>query len=75
MQTSELKDLLIQRIQDIDDEVFLEALRTIIERPAPPYELSVFERQKIARARVQVDSGESFTNEEVFDKVNQWLKK
>ncbi len=74
MQTSELKDLLIQRIQDIEDEEFLNALKTIIERPSPPYELSAFEQQKIARARKQIDNGESLTHEEVFDQVNAWLK-
>lgn len=70
MQTSELKDILIQRIQAIEDETFLNALKVLpyLKTIDQPYKLNEFEEQKIARAREQVKKGEIFTQEEVFRK-------
>lgn len=72
MQTSELKDILIQRIQAIEDEAFLNALKVLTDLKTvdQPYKLNEFEEQKIARAREQVKNGEVFTQEEVFNKVD-----
>lgn len=76
MQTSELKDILIQRIQAIEDAPFLRALKVITDTKIvnQPYELNDFEQQKIASAREQIKNGETFTQEEVFKSIDTWLK-
>lgn len=77
MRSSELKDILIQRIRAINDESFLYALKVLTDTKAinEVYELNEFEEQKIARARGQIKDGEVFTQEEVFKEVDSWLKK
>ena len=76
MQTSELKDILIQRIQAIEDAPFLKALKVLTDTKIvnQPYKLNDFEQQKIASAREQIKNGETFTQEEVFKSVDTWLK-
>ncbi|MEM6845024.1 MAG: hypothetical protein AAF632_22615 [Bacteroidota bacterium] len=76
MQVSELKDILIQRIQSTEDEDFLNALKVLTDRKLEDYtyELTDFEKSKIARARQQVTEGKVYTQEEVFESVNTWLK-
>ena len=76
MLVSELREILIHRIQSIEDEEFLNAIKILTDSKIvdQPYELSDFEQQKIATARTQVENGEIFTQEEVLRKVNAWLK-
>lgn len=76
MLISELREILIQRIQTIEDEAFLNAIKVLTDSKMvdQPYELNEFEQQKIDTARKQVDHGETSTQEEVFEKVNAWLK-
>ncbi|MGB3587169.1 MAG: hypothetical protein WBA23_11545 [Tunicatimonas sp.] len=76
MLVSELREILIHRIQSIEDEEFLNAIKILTDSKIidQPYELSDFEQQKISNARRQVENGEIFTQEEVFKKVNAWLK-
>jgi hypothetical protein len=77
MPISELIEILIKRIQTIDDEDFLNAMKILTDSKVEnqAYELNEFERRKIADARKQVENGEFTTQEEVFEKVNAWLKK
>ena len=77
MLVSELREILIHRIQSIEDEEFLNAIKVLTDSKIvdQTYELSDFEQQKIANARTQVENGEIVTQEEVFEKVNTWLKK
>ena len=72
----ELKEILIHRIQTIDDESFLNAIKILTDSKVTDqrYELSEFEQQKIANARKQAENGEIATQEEVFKKVDAWLK-
>lgn len=76
MQVSELKDILIQRIQSTEDEAFLNALKVLTDLKSKDqvYELNDFEQDKITRARQQVEEGKVYTQEEVFESVNTWLK-
>ena len=76
MPISELRDILIKRIQTIEDETFLNAIKVLTDSKMveQPYELNEFEQQKIANARKQVKKGEVATQEDVFEKVNTWLK-
>lgn len=77
MPISELREILIKRIQTIDDEDFLNAIKILTDSKVEnkAYELNEFERQKLADARKQVEKGEYASQEEVFEKVNAWLKK
>ena len=72
MLISELREILIQRIRTIEDETFLNAIKVLTDAKMTrqPYELNEFEQRKIAKARKQVENGEVFTQEEVFEKVN-----
>ena len=76
MLVSELKEVLIQRIQSIEDEEFLNAIKVLTDSKVvdQPYELNDIEQKKIANARTQVKNGEIVTQEAVFEKVNAWLK-
>lgn len=76
MQTTELKNTLIQRIKAIEDKSFLNALKILTDSKITEetYQLNEFEEQKIAVAREQVRNGKTYTQEEVFEKVNSWLK-
>lgn len=76
MQVSELKDILIQRIQSTEDEAFLNALKVLTDLKSKDqaYELNDFEQDKITRARQQVEEGKVYAQEEVFESVNTWLK-
>lgn len=76
MENSSIKNVLIQRIQAINDEAFLNALKIIVDTKveSEKYNLSQFEQEKIARARQQYADGETFSQEEVKRNIDSWLK-
>ena len=76
MEASSLKNILIQRIQAINDEAFLNALKILTDAKAETdlYSLSQFEQEKISRARQQYAHGETYSQEEIKRDVDSWLK-
>ena len=76
MSISNLKEILIRRIKDIEDENFLNAIKELTDHLPDdrPYELNDFEKQKIAIARKQVKDGKTSSHEEVVERVESWLK-
>lgn len=78
MTTEEIKNLLHESIENIDDENFLEAIRIIIEpKCKTPSTLSISEKHRdVLKVREkQIEAGEFYTNEEVKKICEEWLKK
>ena len=67
MKETNLKDILIQRIQTINDEVFLHALKILTDAKIEnnKYQLNQFEQEKINKARQQHAAGETFSHEDI----------
>ncbi|RDV14609.1 hypothetical protein DXT99_13120 [Pontibacter diazotrophicus] len=76
MEANKIKNILIQRIQAINDEAFLNALKVLTDAKVEndKYKLSPFEQEKIKKAREQHANGETFSQEEVQRDVDSWLK-
>jgi predicted transcriptional regulator len=76
MGSNTLKDLLIQRIQAINDETFLQALKILTDAKVEQdgYILNQFEKEKINKARAQYAKGETFTQDEVKEDIDRWLE-
>ncbi len=76
MTTGELKNILIQRIAAINDKSFLNAIKTIIETKSETtiYKTTPEQREKIKLGRAQIAKGERFTNEQVENEIDKWLK-
>jgi hypothetical protein len=71
----ELKKYLVRRISEIDDEAFLEAIRTILDSKTESKILSLPEELKleIAESKNQIKQG-SFLNQEELDlEFDKWL--
>jgi hypothetical protein len=76
MEANKLKNILIQRIQSINDEAFLNALKVLTDAKVAidQYSLSQLEQEKITKARRQYANGESYSQEEVKRDIDSWLK-
>lgn len=76
MEANKLKNILIQRIQSINDEAFLNALKVLTDAKVEidQYILSQFEQEKITKARRQYANGEAYSQEEVKRDIDSWLK-
>ncbi|MBN1338689.1 MAG: hypothetical protein JXA03_05160 [Bacteroidales bacterium] len=76
MTTVELRNILMRKIAAIDDESFLNAIKTIIDTKSESiiYETSEEQKKKIRIGLEQIEKGEYFTNEQVETEIEQWLK-
>lgn len=76
MEADNLKNILIQRIQAINDEVFLNALKVLTDSKVEgdKYQLNQFEQEKINKARQQYATGETFSQEVIKQEIDSWLK-
>lgn len=76
MTTVELKNILIHRIAGINDKSFLTAINTIIETKTDStiYKTTSEQRKRISEGREQLAKGECFSNEQVEEEIDQWLK-
>ena len=76
MEANSLKDILIQRIQAIEDEAFLNALKVLTDSKVEndKYQLNQFEQEKINKAREQYANGEIFSQEDIKQEIDSWLK-
>ncbi|MDP2161212.1 MAG: hypothetical protein Q8K02_12060 [Flavobacterium sp.] len=76
MSTTELKNILITRINQIDDESYLNALRTIIESKSNAHNTYLEEyNNELLIAEEEIEKGNYFSHQEVKDKMEQWKKK
>jgi hypothetical protein len=77
MTTTQLKNILTQKISKIDDNDFLNAIRIIIEmkeNAGDVYKLNEIQRQRIKKSKEQIKNGGVIDNDQVFDEIEKWLK-
>lgn len=78
MSTSEVKNKLIEKIQNTNDSNLLkEALRLLevsIDDLEEPYILSEHQTLAVEEAREQIKRGEYLNHEEANEKIKKWLE-
>lgn len=75
-QSKELKSLLHESIENIDDESFLRAVKHILDHKYLPKEdvmLSSYQEKRIEDAKKSIDRGDYLTNEQADEMVSKWL--
>lgn len=74
--TKELKSLLHESIENIDDEELLRVAKNILDRkyePAETIKLSDYQKHRIEKAKSSIAKGESLTNKQADELVAKWL--
>lgn len=74
--TKELKSLLHESIENINDEELLHVAKSILDRkyaPVENIELNEYQKQRIEKAKVSIAKGEYLTNERADELVTKWL--
>jgi len=77
MSTSQLKNLVIDRIYGIEDEELLAAFKKILDISISgevAYSLSDEQRQAVREGKRQIAAGEFVTNEDLEKAEDRWLK-
>jgi len=76
MSTIELRNILIKRISEINDNTFLEAIMTIIDSKVDSkiYNLTPQQKDTIIESKRQVTNGEVFSNDQINQEFQEWLK-
>ncbi len=76
MSTIELKNILIKRISEINDNSFLEAIMTILDSKIDSkiYNLTPKQKDSIIESKRQVANGEVFSNDQINQEFQEWLK-
>lgn len=74
MTTIELKKQLINRIAEIDDESFLQAIKTILDSKTQSQVLTLTDAQRheIIESKKQIEEGEFIEQSDLDQKFNQW---
>ena len=85
MSTIELKNLLISKIAEIDDEVFLSAINTILDSKSKSIEgnnqilekiifLTEQQKKEIQNSQKEYLEGNYFDNDSVNEEMERWLQ-
>ncbi len=75
MNTSELKNVLVQRIAEIDDESFLQAIKTILDAKAEARTIRLtpgLSREIVASKR-EIEKGLFTGNDQLEKEIEEWL--
>ena len=72
MNTAELKNILISKIAQIDDQSFLEALNTIIENKATNYSNLEEYNNELLKAEEDIKMGNFYSQENIKQKIEAW---
>lgn len=76
MKTRQIKTLLHESIENINDPALLLAVKEMLDRqyiPAAEPKLSEWQFKRIEESKEQIRQGKSFTDREANDIVDQWL--
>ena len=75
MGTIELRNIIIERLSQIEDVSFLNAIKTIIESKASEetYRLSDYQKNRIDSARQQLKNKQTISQDDLQKEINQWL--
>ncbi|MCB0806937.1 MAG: hypothetical protein KDC05_14155 [Bacteroidales bacterium] len=76
MTTSEPKNILIHNIAAIDDESFLQAIKTIIDikTQTTVYKTTNQHKALVEERIEQIEKGDYFSNEKVAEEIEKWLQ-
>ena len=78
MSAAELKELLIEKIQNIESEDVLIELYKLVDKESSSlniYNLTVAEKSEIYQAKQQINTGQSLNNATANKEIEEWLKK
>ncbi|MFZ1323281.1 MAG: hypothetical protein WAT71_17130 [Ignavibacteria bacterium] len=78
MSKEEIKSLLHESIENIQDDDFLLSVKEIIDSMYIPSEIPIISenrKKRILDSNDQIDKGNFITNEEADKLVDEWLKK
>jgi hypothetical protein len=77
MTTIQLKNTLIQRISEIQDVAFLEALKTILDskRDSQIMKLTPEIINEIIESKKEIKAGLFFDNDQIEKETEEWLSK
>jgi predicted transcriptional regulator len=73
MTTIVLKDYLVSKINQLEDQKVLNQIKKIVDKQETVYQLSDFLKEKIEISRKQIENGEFYTQEEVDLEIEKWL--
>lgn len=74
--TKELKSLLHESIENIDDKELLRAAKSLLDlkyTPAETIELHEYQKQRLEKAKAAIAKGEYLSNEQADKLAAQWL--
>jgi hypothetical protein len=74
--TKELKSLLHESIENIDDEELLRVAKSILDckyTPIDNIELNEYQKQRLDKAKASIAKGNYLTNEQADELVTKWL--
>ncbi len=74
--TKELKTLLHESIENIDDEELLQTVKTILDQKSQSVsepQLTEYQVKRIDKAKRSISKGETLTNEQADELVDRWL--
>lgn len=75
-ETKQLKSLLHESIENIDDEETLRLAKNIFERKySPPENVkpNAYQLKRLNKAKKSIENGDYLTNEQVDEIVKKWL--
>lgn len=78
MSAIELKERLIEKIQATNDENILEEAYRLLELESIEAEIYKFDddlKREIETARLQINQGQFFTNDQANKEIDEWLNK
>lgn len=75
MSTVELRHIITEQLSQIEDESFLNAIKTIIESKVSGgvYKLSDYQKERINNAREELQSYKTISHDDLQKEVDQWL--
>lgn len=76
MDTQQIKNLVVDKIMQIEDPGFLQAINTILDHNSfgsSVYELSIKEKERIESGLTQLDGGQFKLNSDLEADENKWL--
>jgi hypothetical protein len=74
--TKELKSLLHESIENIDDEAFLQTIKHVLDhkyQPEKDITLNSYQEKRIDQAKKSIEQGDYLTNEQADKIVAKWL--
>lgn len=77
MTTLQLKKLLIHQISEINDEVFLNALKTIIDLKSKStvLELSAKQKEEVYQSKLEIKNGLYVAESDLNEEFESWREK